>query len=45
MAFNLSEYGFVRVGASSPNLKVADIEFNVNEIVNVLETALKNACI
>jgi len=44
MAFNLSEYGFVRVGASSPNLKIADIEFNVNEIVNVLETASKNAC-
>ncbi len=44
MTFNLSEYGFVRVAASSPNLKVADIEFNVNEIINVLETAAQNNC-
>jgi len=44
MTFNLSEYGYVRVGVSTPNLKVADIEFNVNEIVSVLETASENHC-
>jgi NAD+ synthase (glutamine-hydrolysing) len=44
MTFNLSEYGYIRTGVSSPNLKVADIEFNVNEIVNVLETAAQHKC-
>jgi NAD+ synthase (glutamine-hydrolysing) len=44
MTFNLSQYGYIRVGVSSPNVKVADIEFNVNQIVSVLETASKHKC-
>jgi len=44
MAYNLSEYGYVRIAASTPELKVGDIEFNVNEIVNVIEVAAKEKC-
>ena len=41
MLINPSEYGFLRIAASSPEMKVADIEFNVNEIVNVINIASK----
>lgn len=30
----LKEYGFVRCGASVPKIKVADVDFNVKQIVN-----------
>lgn len=33
MSIRLSEYGFVRVAAISPELKVADVEFNTEKIV------------
>ena len=31
--------GFVKVGAIVPKLKVADVEFNVNEIINLINVA------
>ena len=31
----LNELGFIRVAAVSPEVKVADIEFNKNEIINI----------
>jgi NAD+ synthase (glutamine-hydrolysing) len=34
-------YGFLRVGVCSPELKVADVEFNVNEIAAVVNAAVK----
>lgn len=35
---NLSEYGYLRVAAVSPKLKIANVEYNVNEIVSSLRT-------
>ena len=38
----LKEQGFVRVGAVVPKLKVADKEFNCNEIIKQIEVASNN---
>ena len=38
----LKEQGFVRVGAIVPELKVADTEFNCNEIIKQIEIANNN---
>jgi len=38
----LKEQGFVRVGAVVPKLKVADTEFNCNEIIKQIEIASNN---
>ena len=35
----LKNYGYVRVGAIVPELKVANIDFNVNEIINQIKFA------
>ncbi len=35
----LKEYGFVRCGAVVPKLKVADVDFNVSEIINQIKIA------
>ena len=37
---NINELGFLRVAASSPKVKVADCDFNTNEIKLVIERAL-----
>ncbi len=36
----LKEYGFVRVGSAINKLKVADIKYNVNEIIKILDDAI-----
>lgn len=38
----LKEQGFVRIGAVVPKLKVADTEFNCNEIIKQIEVASNN---
>lgn len=38
----LKEHGFVRVGCVVPELKIADIEFNVNEIIKQTKIASEN---
>lgn len=38
----LKKQGFVRVGAIVPKLKVADVEFNCNEIIKQIEIASNN---
>lgn len=38
----LKEQGFVRVGAVVPKLKIADTEFNCNEIIKQIEIASNN---
>lgn len=38
----LKKYGFVRVGAVVPEIKVADTEFNSNEIIKQIEIAQNN---
>ncbi len=39
MEFRLSEYGFLRVATCSPMLKVANIEFNIEEIKKQIDIA------
>ncbi|WP_352423848.1 NAD(+) synthase [Proteiniphilum sp.] len=36
---NINDYGFVRVAAASPKLKVADCDYNTEEIKRVIEQA------
>lgn len=38
---NINEFGFVRVAAASPKLKVADCDYNVSQIKLVIEEAVK----
>ncbi|MDD2475374.1 MAG: NAD(+) synthase [Dysgonamonadaceae bacterium] len=38
---NINEYGFVRVAAASPKLKVADCDYNVSQIKNIIKDAVK----
>ena len=35
----MKKYGFVRVGACVPELKVADVTFNVEEIIQNIKDA------
>lgn len=37
----MNNYGFVRVAAASPSLKVADCDFNTTEIIKMIEIAEK----
>ena len=39
---NINELGFIRIGASAPKVKVADCDYNVSEIKNVIEQAVQN---
>ncbi|HUI32949.1 MAG TPA: NAD(+) synthase [Dysgonamonadaceae bacterium] len=38
---NINEFGFVRVAAASPKLKVADCDYNVSQIKLVIEEAIQ----
>ena len=40
----LAEHGFVRAAVASPELRVADVEFNVGKIVEQLEQAAAAGC-
>ena len=40
---NINKYGFVRVAASSPKVKVADCDYNVSQIKSVIEEAIKQS--
>ena len=37
----MNNYGYVRVAAASPRLKVADCEFNTEEILRIVADAEK----
>ena len=37
---NINDYGFVRVGAASPKLKVADCDYNVSQIKILIDEAV-----
>lgn len=37
---NINKYGFVRVAAATPKLKVADCDYNVSQIKDVINTAV-----
>ncbi|MGV8962682.1 MAG: NAD(+) synthase [Candidatus Saccharimonadaceae bacterium] len=38
---NINDYGFVRVAAASPKLKVADCDYNVSQIKVIVDDAIK----
>ena len=38
---NINKYGFVRVAAASPKLKVADCDYNVMQIKELIDEAAK----
>lgn len=38
----LIKYGFVRVGAAVPEVKVADTEFNTRKIIEIMDKAIEN---
>lgn len=42
--FKLNSYGFLRVASVSPECKVADVQFNVEQIIEQIEIAAKNHC-
>ncbi len=39
---NINDYGFVRVAAASPKLKVAECDYNTSQIKQLIEEALKH---
>jgi NAD+ synthase (glutamine-hydrolysing) len=39
---NINDFGFIRVGAATPLVKVADCNYNISEIKKVIEQALQN---
>lgn len=40
--FFLNEYGFVRIAVASPELRIADVDFNVSEIIKLTQEAIQN---
>src|SRR5690554_2410155 len=38
---NINKYGFVRVAAASPQVKVADCDYNVSQIKQLIDDAVK----
>lgn len=38
-AYVPENYGYVRICAAVPEIKVADVDFNVNEIINLVNQA------
>ena len=41
---NLLTLGMVRVGVCSPELRVADIEFNTQKIIEAIDIAIQEEC-
>ena len=44
MAKNLSSLGYVRLGVVTPELRVADIDFNTDKIIESIEIAANRKC-
>lgn len=44
MNINIEEYGFVRVASVSPEMRIADIDFNTEKIIEACLEAKKNSC-
>jgi NAD+ synthase (glutamine-hydrolysing) len=40
-AMNINRFGFMRVAAASPKVKVADCDYNISEIKSMIDEALK----
>ena len=37
---NINKYGFVRVAAATPKLKVADCDYNISQIKDLIDIAV-----
>jgi NAD+ synthase (glutamine-hydrolysing) len=44
MAFRLSDYGYVRVASISPEMRVADIDFNTEKIIEAIKKCNQIKC-
>ncbi|MFC2131028.1 NAD(+) synthase [Bacteroidota bacterium] len=44
MAESLSKYGFLRLGVVSPEMRIGDIDFNTEMILESIDTAVKQKC-
>ena len=44
MKFSSYTLGYLRVGVGSPRLRVADVDFNVDEICNLIDRAAEKGC-
>lgn len=40
----MTEYGFLRVGAAVPNVRVADVDYNLNGIIEIVKDADHKEC-
>ena len=41
---NLGQYGFIRIGSVSPEMRVADVEFNTEKIIEAMKSAKTENC-
>ena len=41
-AMDINRFGFIRVAAASPKVKVADCDFNVSEIKSMINEAIRD---
>ena len=44
MAKSMGDYGFIRVGAAAPELRVADVDFNTVNIIELIDLAVRKGC-
>lgn len=44
MTYSLSDFGYIRVAAASPKLKVADVSYNTTQIIDLITQAAQNNC-
>ncbi|MFA6571296.1 MAG: NAD(+) synthase, partial [Bacteroidota bacterium] len=44
MSSQLHKFGYVRIAAVSPELKVADVDFNIEQIVSIIKSATEKKC-
>jgi len=40
----MTEYGFLRVGAAVPNVRVADVDYNLNGLIEIVKDADHKEC-
>ncbi len=43
-SISLADYGFLRVGVATPELRIADVDFNLAEIIRVARQAQQQQC-
>ena len=44
MAFRLSDFGYVRIASISPEMRIADIDFNTEKIIEAIKICNQTKC-